>query len=371
MALSEDRRTALRTAALAAVVRSIDGSEIPVDDVAAVGSSAVGVVRDGTAEVFVEQSTPGTIAGAVLWADRCHAEHLRLIVDPPALGALRWASRFTTPTTVFERNGATAVLVDPARLLDPAFPLDSGAPLEFAEPVGSRPLADDADDVGLRDLMSAAGLEVVTEDGVVTGEVLGLEVARLVVWPVDSGGDGRVHLEVGVGRFDRDAAAAVHPGEAAEVSLRRTIDAVAPHRVAGAVAHPAALLARERWLRRSIIDDPSALGVDVSDLEPTPTTVRRSGVRDVAPAAALGRDEAGGEVLVVCSVGSDLGFVPVAADTRAVRHPGARLVLVVPERDLLVGTRRLGELVVGGAELVGVSPPWDPPSGGQLGGTGS
>ena len=50
--------------------------------------------------------------------------------------------------------------------------------------------------------------------------------------------------------------------------------------------------------------------------------------------------------MVVCSVGADLAFVPVAADTRAAVDHDAALVLVVPERDLLASTGRLAELVV-------------------------
>ena len=109
----------------------------------------------------------------------------------------------------------------------------------------------------------------------------------------------------------------------------------------GGVTHPLALLARERWLRSELVADPSLVGA--AALRAVETTVERESVREPSPAAALGTDADGRPVLVVCSVGVDLDLVPVAADTRALHDPGARLVLAVPARDRLplhVGPRR-------------------------------
>lgn len=354
MAVSDERRRALRAAALVGLIRSIDGDHVEAAEVASAGTVAAGVVRDGLADVLVTSGAPAVVAGAVLWADRRGARALRLIVDEPERGAAlpvgstptdarRWASRFDLATEVLARVGPTAVPVGDGEV-DTA----GGAVPSGAEPA--------ADDPTLRALLSAAGLEVVEEHGVVTGELLGLEVARLVVWPESSGGDGLVHLETGVGRFDRDATAAVRADEPPDVALRRVVAQVGAHRRVENPTHPLSLLARERWLRRSIVDDPRPLGL--VDLEPIATTAPRGGVRDPAPAAARGRNRNGEPVVVVCSVGADLAFVPVAADTRAAVDPDAALVLVVPERDLLTSTGRLAELVLGGAELVGVLPPW-------------
>ena len=348
MAVSEERRRALRAAALVGLIRSVDGDEVDPGAITAAGPVSAGLVRDGAADILVASGAPAVVAGALLWADRHGAERLRLIVDEPdrttglpagasAADARRWASRFAVPTEVLAREGAAAVPVG-----------DAGD--------ATVPAGDAADDPTLRALLSAAGLEVVEEHGVVTGELLGLEVARLVVWPESTGGDGLVHVETGVGRFDRDATAAVRADEPPDVALRRVVAQVGAHRRAEDPSHPLSLLARERWLRRSIVDDPRPLGL--VDLEPIATTAPRGGVRDPAPAAARGRDRNGDPVVVVCSVGADLAFVPVAADTRAAVDPAAALVLVVPERDLLASTLRLAELVVGGAELVGVLPPW-------------
>jgi hypothetical protein len=91
--------------------------------------------------------------------------------------------------------------------------------------------------------------------------------------------------------------------------------------------------------------------------------VVRSSVRDPSPAAAVGTDHDGGELVVVCGIGADLDLVPVAADTRALHAPGARLVLALPARDRLPTTERLAALVrepdgVAPTALVSVPEPW-------------
>ena len=54
----------------------------------------------------------------------------------------------------------------------------------------------------------------------------------------------------------------------------------------------------------------------------------------------------GADVVVACSVGIHLDLVPAAADARAAARPGARLLLVVPERDAHPVTRALAARLV-------------------------
>ena len=56
--------------------------------------------------------------------------------------------------------------------------------------------------------------------------------------------------------------------------------------------------------------------------------------------------------------GIDLGLVPMAADLRLAHAPGARLVLVVPERDAHPVTRRLAAALVEPAEVVALPGDW-------------
>lgn len=334
MTLSDDQRSRLRRAKLVGLVRDLTGAE--PDGVVVDTPVITAAIAGDVGVVLTEDPGPAAVAGALVWAGRQGCARLVLLVDDLAGDTARWASYFDRDVEVRQVVGAGS---------QPA----SASPVPAAAPAPD-------DDPDLRGRLADAGLEVVVEDGVVRGEVLGLEVARLVVWPTELGGDGAVHLEAGVGRFDRDATAAMHQGETPEAALARAVGTVREHRRPGAGSHPLALLARERWVRAALVADPSPLGLVA--LEPVSTTVPAGSVRDRTPAAALGRDAAGAPVLVVCSVGADLSLVPVAADTRAALDPAARLVLALPERDRLPSLVALAEALREPAEVVGVEEPW-------------
>lgn len=338
MAVGEDQRQALRAAKLAALIRAAGDSTVDASMIEPAGAAASAVVLGPTAHLLTEQSGPGAISGALLWADRRNTPAVRVYVDDLAGDLARWAALFDADVEVRQVTGATSV---PAT----AEPPTTGTPGAVA------------DDPALRAELQAAGLDVVEEHGVVTGEVRGLEVARLVVWPASTGGDDAVHIEAGVGRFDRDATAAMHDGESPEATLRRAIELVESHRTARTPTHPLASMARERWLRHAVLADPARVGA--SELEPIATTVLRTSVREPSPAAAFGRRGDGTELVVVCSVGADLSLVPVAADTRAQVAPDAELVLVVPGRDRLPSTERLAAMARGRVELRSVPVPWE------------
>ena len=99
--------------------------------------------------------------------------------------------------------------------------------------------------------IEAAGADVVVEHGVVTGEVRGLEVCRVV--DVDGGG---VRLEVGVGRHDREAFAIIHGDVPKGAALAGVVAAVVAARSARAPGHPLNRLAPERLLRWRIEQEP-------------------------------------------------------------------------------------------------------------------
>ena len=331
MGMSDEQRARLLRAQLGALVRDLTGSSVePIT----LGANAA-VVDGGVAHVLSQVADAATLAGSIAWTLRQGASSLVLFTDDLGADMARMAGYFTLPVDVRAVQGAGSVPVEPAPLPAPA-------------PVGH----DDELEAQLR----AAGLEVVVEDGIVRGEVQGLEVARLVVWPEESGGDGRLPLEAGVGRFDRDAVAAMHQGEPPTTTLARSVGMVRAERVPGTATHPLSRLARERWLRRSLVEDPARVGA--AGLEPIETTVRRDSVRDVTPAAAAGTAVDGSPLLVVCSTGADLSFVPVAADTRERWDPDAPLVLAVPERDRLPTLDRLAGLLDRPATVTTVPAPW-------------
>jgi len=336
----DDQRIRLRRAKLAGLRRSLlAGTGVAeVADPVELGELTASH-GDGVATVLCDHGGAAPVGAAVLWAERQEARRLVVFVDHEAGVTARLAAYFSTadrPVEVRRVDAAASVLVAPEPLAPPS------------------PGPDDGD--GLVSLLRDAGLEVVVEHGVVTGELLGLEVARLVRWPTEVGGDGELHLEAGVGRFDRDAVAAVHPDEAPADSLARTVDAVRRHRFPGAPSHPVQRLARERWLRADLLSTPDLVGA--SWLEPVATSLERAGLRDVHPAAAIGESPEGEPLVVVCSAGIDPALVPHAADIRALHAPEAHLVLALPERDLHPATSRLAAALRSPASLVAVPVSW-------------
>ena len=270
--------------------------------------------------MLAERAEPSTLSSVLVLAGRRGVPQAVVFADAGGAVLARLADYFRPSVTVRAVDGGSSESVVPAAM-----------PVVMAGPSGADELVD---------RLRAEGLETVLEDGVWRGELLGLEVARVVPWPQESGGDGALHLEAGVGRFDRDASAAMHQGEDPCATLRRAVRTVAAHRHPGAAAHPLGLMARARWLRASAVEDPGLVGA--AELVPVQTTFPPSSVRDAAPAAALGCDADGVAVVVVFAAGASLDLVPVAADTRALHDPHARLRLAVPACDHL---RVLDELV--------------------------
>ena len=347
MSLDADQRARLLVAKLAALVRTEHDLECSPTATGAV----VAAIADGTAFVLLDDGGPGGLGGALLWASRRDATAVEIYVDHDAGRLARLATYFDSPERPIQVRavtGATSVPADP----EPApVPLTDSTALS-----DGTALTADTDSAEAAGLLAAEGLEVVVEHGVLRGEVLGLEVARAVVWPSEVGGDDRLHLEAGVGRFDRDAAAAVRPDEDPAVALARAADAVRRHRYPGAPAHPLSLLARERWLRADLIADPSLVGA--VELRAADMTTEAAGMKDAHPAAAVGVSDSGTALLVVCSTGFDLALVPLAADTRALHDPDARLLIAVPERDLHAATAELVDMLAVPAELVAVPTGW-------------
>jgi hypothetical protein len=294
-----------------------------------------GAALVGAGEGFVlADGTPDRALGpALVWAERAGGDALHLLVDRDTgvAGALaRRAAAFRRDCTVWEVEG---------RATEPAIP----APPDTIDAVPAA-AAD------LAAVLADEGLEVVVEDGGVRGELLGLEVARVVE---DVGG---AWLEVGVGKHDREAMRLVHGDEPSIAALHRAADYVRTLRRADAEPHPLNRLAAERWLRALLIASPARIGATA--LAPLPCPVARPDLRLPAPAPAGGIDGDGRSLVVVCSTGIDVDLVPIAADARLAFDPDARLVLVVPERDDHPVTRSLAAALHDAAEIRTVPNDW-------------
>ncbi len=280
--------------------------------------------------MLIEDDPARGLGRALAWASRQDGfDALHVLVARDAGVLARRAALFAVAPTVWSVDGRTLVPAD-------------------AEPPAAPPAVDDRA-LALAPVLEEAGATVVVEHGVVSGEVLGLEVARVVV-----GADG-ARVEVGVGRHDREAFAMLHGDLPAGAAVRRVVATVRRQRRAGC-EHPLRRLAAERWLRDLVVAEPAR--ASASRLEPVPGTVARAGVKDQAPAFAAGADERGGPVVVACSVGIDLDLVPAAADARLAHEPAARLVLVLPERDAHPVTRALAAALARPADVVTVPDGW-------------
>jgi len=186
---------------------------------------------------------------------------------------------------------------------------------------------------------------------VLTGEVLGLEVCRVV----PDADTGELRLEVGVGAHDREAFAILHGARPPAEALADVVTKVAEHRRPGAQRHPLQQLGAERLLRWRLEQEPWLVGAE--SLRPSPPPVPRPNVKDPVPCCAAGEDAHGRPLLVVCSTGVDLDLVPFAADARlADPRPGVLLVLAVPERDAFAVTQALAARLEDPARLVGIPP---------------
>jgi hypothetical protein len=270
--------------------------------------------------VLVETDTARSLGKAMAWARQQGLTELHVIVEDDAGVLARRAAQFADPPSVWWLNGTDLHATEP----EPVLP----APRPAADP-------------GLVALLEHSGLEVVHEHDHVAGELRGLEVARVR-------GD---RLEVGVGEADRELTAMLHGNLAPSDALERVVAIVQEHRRPDAPPHPLNQLVPERWLRWTLAQDPARL--DLESLEPASSPRPRAGLRERDIACAVGPD-----AVVVCSVGVDLDLVPAAAEARLSLAPGARLLLVVPERDDHPATRALASRLHAPAEVVALSGDW-------------
>ena len=316
-ALEPERRGALLQSKLAALVRTHFGVDTTVPNPFPGGAARS---ANDAGWVLVESDAARALGKAMAWARQHGLRELHLFVDDDAGVLARRASLFKDPPIVWWLNGTELHATDPEPLL-PAPPI--------------------VDNIELRELLERAGLEVVREREHIAGELRGLEVARVV----------HDHLEVGVGAADRELTAMLHGDLPPSDALERVVAIVDEHRRPEARPHPLNQLVPERWLRWTLRNDPSRVGV--TSLEPAPATRARVGLRERDIACAVADD-----AVVVCSVGVDLDLVPAAAEARLALAPDARLLLAVPERDDHPATRALAKRLKHPAEVVAVSGDW-------------
>ena len=288
--------------------------------------------------MLVEDDPARGLGPALAWALRQGASGLQLVAERETGLLARRAEAFSLPIAVWRAEQRQLIRA----AAEPLVPPPPAAPAHLA----------------LVPTIEAGGAVPVVEHGVVTGEVRGLEVCRVVDDPFS----GHVRLEVGVGVHDREAFALIHGDVPTDDALAEVVRAVTHNRGAES-DHPLNRLAPERLLRWRLEQAPESIGL--ASLVPSEPPVPRPGVKERTPSTARGRRSDGSAVLVVCSVGVDLDVIPYAADARrsAEDRPGAgggretpETVVVVPPRDLVPVTTELAGLLVQEVALVSASP---------------
>jgi len=330
LAIVKSRLEIDRTASSASAGGASAGAASDLDSVVFEPSefgAAVGGVLNGVAWVLITGRHERGLGPALMWALRNNATALKLFTEQNAGDLARGSKNFNFTIEVFAVDSSTAV---------------SAATPSLAKAV----------EVSVADEMFAAfikssGAEVIREHGVMSGEVVGLEVCRVV--PGESG-DSRI--EIGVGVHDRETFQLVHGQTATIESLRRVVTEVAARRVVGAQVHPLNQLARERILRHVVCQSPNLVGAQSLSAAQPPS--RRRNLKEIVPCVASGISQTGQKVVVIFSVGIDPDVVAFGADAREQINSNAELVFACPTRDIVPAVTRLAEMLNKPARFVGV-----------------
>ena len=325
------RLAQLRLRAIVGVRSDVEVSEF---------GQAAGLVVDDVAWVYVTGRHERSLGPALMWALRNDANALKLFSSECAGDLARISTHFDFVIEVFEVDAAGVARVAGPKIVEKIEV--SVADEMFAE------------------FIKSAGADVVREHGVISGEVCGLEVCR-VVRATDSGEFGGAgesgeasdsELEIGVGAHDRETFKLLHGRTATIESLRKVIAEVAARRAVGAQVHPLNRLARERMLRHYVCQSPQLIGA--KSLQVAQPPIVRTNLKDVVPCCAVGVSLTGEKMIVIFNVGVDPDVVSFGADARGQINGSAELIFAMPTRDIMPAVERVAQMLRRPARFVGV-----------------
>lgn len=328
MANDHDSRLALlRLQTLVAPRQRGQGDGVSEFTVVDFSLGAAGIVGS-SGWVFVLQTPERGLGPALLWMNKHGLKQVNVIVESCASADVlaRRAQLFDLDIKIWSVADNELIAATPAQVAVPvAVPAHH---LSFAE------------------IIERAGATVVCEHGVLGGEVLGLEVCRVVDDPLTESG---ARLEIGVGVHDRELFQMINSSSPTVESLTKVVHEVLRHRHEGAEKHPLNRLGGERFLRDLLIAKPQLVGADhLARAEPP---VARLNLKDPIPCVAMG-EASGMTLVVVCSAIVDTDLVPFAADARLSLEPSADLVLAVAPNNVLPSMTRLANALHHSARFV-------------------
>jgi len=145
--------------------------------------------------IYVAEQHSRALSPALLWAGKHGVESLNILSEVNADVLARRAQLFNFDIAVWSVSNGQVLRATAAQPLADVKVLDSHERLAL--------------------MIETSGAEVVREHGLLTGEVMGLEVCRVLN---DDVGDG-ARLEIGVGAHDRETFQLVHGRDATVESL--------------------------------------------------------------------------------------------------------------------------------------------------------
>lgn len=280
--------------------------------------------------IYISEQHARALSPALLWAEKHNIASLNLISEFDSEVLARRAALFTRQVSVWSVHDGQVL---PAVTVGPL-------PQRNVLPSHERFAA----------MIESSGADVVREHGLLTGEVFGLEVCRVV--NEDIGDDAR--LEIGVGAHDRETFQLVYGREATTESLVRVVGVVQDHRSVGSVPHPLNRLAPERFLRHRLMLDPAL--VNAESLIPVEPPVVRMNVKDEMPCVLQGVLANGAQVVVVCTASIDVDVVAFGADARLRTLPNAELVIATHTNNVTPSLHKLAQSLHKAARFIEVSP---------------
>ena len=327
MSENNNQKSRVAQLALRSAMSSIGAVEQPEFVEFALGA---GAVSENHAWVAVLEQCERSLGPVLLWAQKFDAMSLDIFAVSDAGLVSRRAQLFDRDIRVWLVADKKVTITEPAVVLATSQVPQSHE--QFAAIIGE------------------SGADIVREHGVLSGEVMGLEVCRVVV----DENDNTPRLEIGVGAHDRETFQMLHGKVATLESLVKVVNIVRGHRQSGSEHHPLNRLAAERLLRHRVIVEPQLVGA--SSLQATEPPVQRLNVKDAVPCCALGKTENGQQIVVVCTASVDVDVVSFAADARARVAPDAQLVIATHTNNVTPSLAKLAKSLRIPARFVEVAP---------------
>jgi hypothetical protein len=276
-----------------------------------------GLVQGNRGALYVVRDHIRTIGPTLLWMQKHQLEEIDLVIEGDGGIPARRATALTCELRVWQMQNGKLDRAQPAPHL-PRIEVPQSHEL-FAG------------------VIQDCGALPVREHGVLTGEVLGLEVCRVVDTPEGP------RLEVGVGAIDRETFQLVNSHRTIEDSLTEVVGIVRAHRQPGAPHHPLGKMAGERLLRHRVMNEPSL--IRANSLKPAEPPIPRGGLRESTSCVATGISFEGKPIVAVFIDTVDVDIMGFGVDALTRETPKAFLAMVTYTGNITPSIRQTASLV--------------------------